>query len=162
MRQPSNGPVHDPDWCELITNHPSGGCVSVATWKKPPQWVLDRVNRDDEVSADQCRAYRAEWEQRYHLLYERPWFIERMLDDVWFFALLLNTGHHVIIECIEKITRDPATGTIWLDVRLHVYDDTQHGEKFCPGPRIGAVHEDRSSCSIRLDSVVAAYEVAST
>ena len=89
------------------------------------------------------------------------WFVERMMGDCWFFALLTNDG---IMICISTITdvRQAADGSIWLDVEL-LTDETFWVAKLREGGfKTLIAPSSRTTASINAAHVVAAFEIADT
>ncbi len=86
------------------------------------------------------------------------WFLERMIGDDWYFALVVSSGHTVFISCITAISSDGE----WIDVQLLDHVPSQAGKLFRPKNAILCTAGERSTASIRVNSVMVAYEVAST
>jgi hypothetical protein len=85
------------------------------------------------------------------------WFVPRMMDDCWSFALLLTTGHTVHITHITDV-RMTADG-LWLDVELA---DRMPLQANPATDRDILAPTSRTSASIYARHVVMAYETADT
>jgi hypothetical protein len=88
-----------------------------------------------------------------------PWFAQRMIDDVWYFGLLLVTGHTLAISCIDKIWQD-ASGNVWLDVTMLERDDRLR--RCFPDLEILDSPTKRQIATVNASHVVAAFELADT
>ncbi len=84
------------------------------------------------------------------------WFAGRMMADQWQFALLLSTGHTMLIRRIDAIHVSP-TGQTLIDVEMS--EDAP--EVSVPGTPFGSP-TGRTRATIGLAHVVAAFEVADT
>jgi len=89
------------------------------------------------------------------------WFVPRMMQDDWLFALLLTNGYALVIATITAVSR-AADGSIWLDVKLaepsgkaRLLPDKTPLKYLC-------APTDRLTASINAAHVVAAFEVAAT
>jgi hypothetical protein len=81
------------------------------------------------------------------------WYIDRMANDNWGFGLLLNFGSILAIERIEGVSDDGQ----WLEVSLLAQDgrpDQFNGHKV-----LYRIAGDRSSASVRVDQIQAAFEI---
>ena len=85
-----------------------------------------------------------------------PWFVERMMNDSWYFGLLLTTGAVAVIERITGIHE--YAGIVWIDVELGQKIDSP----LTAGNRQLLAPTSRTTASIRADSIVAALELADT
>lgn len=86
------------------------------------------------------------------------WFVPRMMDDNWFFGLLLTTGQTLAISQIDGVCQ-AADGSIWLKVTM--LDETYkhsvvHWENLIGAPT------SRLTASINAAHVVCAVELADT
>lgn len=81
------------------------------------------------------------------------WYVERMSRDYWGFGLLLRSGSILAIEQIIGVSDDRQ----WLEVTLlerSSRPDKIHGHEILYRPT-----DDRSSASVRVDQVQAAFEI---
>lgn len=85
------------------------------------------------------------------------WFMPRMMGDTWVFALLLITGHTMVITRIEGVSEDGA----WIDVTMFGSMPHEAGVLLSKEKAIVGL-PDRPTASVHVFSVVAAYELAST
>ncbi|ADE15880.1 hypothetical protein Nhal_2815 [Nitrosococcus halophilus Nc 4] len=91
------------------------------------------------------------------------WFIERMMNDTWFFGVLLDTGQMLGIEHINKV-RQAANGDVWIDVemlehrqfRVEYLPDSWKGVKLLCSPT------SRTDTSINTRHIVAVFDLADT
>lgn len=86
------------------------------------------------------------------------WFIPRMMEDVWFFGLLLSDGTLACIETILEV-RQAADGAVWLEVRLA--SEAGFGAERLQHRRLTAP-TSRNEASINAGHVMAAFELADT
>lgn len=111
--------------------------------------ILDEIMRPDEPSPPPWFTEQS-----------TPWLIERMTGDIWYFGLLLDTGHVLCISHISAIWR--GDGGIWLDVDLldelpfttkdHL---SRHQHlKFITAPT------SRCQASVQASKIIAAFELA--
>ena len=82
------------------------------------------------------------------------WYTRRMMDDDWLFGLQTNDGKLVVIRRINALSDDAE----WMDVQLAEEDDTAH-LKDDRHPLVFAVAGDRTTASIRISNIVAAYDL---
>src|SRR5690348_9325550 len=85
------------------------------------------------------------------------WFVSRMMDDCWSFALLLTTGDTVHITHITDV-RMTADG-LWIDVELATTAPIQARPTT---DRDIVAPTSRTSASIYARHIVMAYETADT
>lgn len=82
------------------------------------------------------------------------WYAPRMMDDHWLFALQTSDGRTYAVRRITAISDDQK----WMDVELATEDDARGvGDRY--GPLIVAVAEDRTRASLRIDHIVAAFDL---
>jgi hypothetical protein len=86
------------------------------------------------------------------------WFTERMLNDQWYFGLLLVTGEVIGIHCIRSVIQ-AGDGSIWIDAEMFEEDEGGH-EAF--GRKVRTAPTKRCAISINANQVVAAFELADT
>ena len=84
------------------------------------------------------------------------WFVGRMMDDVWYFGLMLTTGQTMGISNIRNVTKDKA-GEIWIDAKML---DVDHGQY--PIDILTAPCSERLDISINARHIVGAFEIAYT
>lgn len=85
-----------------------------------------------------------------------PWFMGRMLTDVWSFGLLMCDGTVIGIQAIEHI-KQTADGTIWIDVTL--MDSISWPDDFT---KKFVAPTSRLEASINTSHIMAAFELADT
>lgn len=83
------------------------------------------------------------------------WFTGRMIEDTWYFGLLMITGDVITIQCINSIEQD-ASGNLWLDATLYEQDPYNN----ISGHKIFDNECSRKKISINSSHVVAAFELA--
>ena len=83
-----------------------------------------------------------------------PWFIPRMMGDEWVFGLLLTTGQILVITHIYKIRRG------FVDVKMATKGTVSEAYEV-KLPLLYA-HTDRLTASVKVDHIVAAFELADT
>lgn len=83
------------------------------------------------------------------------WFTTRMMDDHWYFGLTTTSGRMVAISHVNSVSMDSK----WMDVELLTIDNLP---KCCPQDTIAAVSGDRTTATVRIDSIVSAQELAHT
>jgi arginase family enzyme len=103
--------------------------------------------------------YAEHLEEAYKLL--PTWFVGRMMDDNWHFALILSTGHALYVENIRYVRR-AADNSIWIDAHLYSQKDADtHSWQIKDTKLIGAP-TSRGTVSINAEHVVYAVEMADT
>jgi len=87
------------------------------------------------------------------------WFVSRMMTDVWYFGLILDSGFGLAIDRITRVTR-AADGSIWLDVNML---DQPTAKRLCPPSMtlVGAPSK-RTAASVAATHVVWALELTDT
>lgn len=153
-----NGPAFDPNWCQLITNHPDGGSIPVCQWDVKPQLIQEAVERGRDAlfeRGDECGE---------QLL--PGWITDRMMHDVWSFGLLLKGEPPLVvaIQTLEKIYED-GQGNHWCDVRLIADNgEIQYLQealsKWLPGARLVGAPTGRELGTLRMDQIVFGFELA--
>ena len=88
----------------------------------------------------------------------QPWFVARM-TDCWGFALITAHDLTFLITSVHEVERDEC-GVAWLRVELRPID-TIGRDRDLPGTLVFATC-DRTTASIRMDSVIAAVEMWDT
>jgi hypothetical protein len=89
------------------------------------------------------------------------WFVPRMMDDTWSFALLTVSGQAILIDHIEAV-HQAADGGLWLDVSL-LESGSGWEESLCRmGLQIITAPTDRTTASINAAHIVTAFEIANT
>lgn len=87
------------------------------------------------------------------------WFTERMMDDVWYFGLVLTNGDVLGIRTIEKIRQDK-NGTIWIDALMLAGEDTVLYLKHHPFKgRLILAPAEREYISINASHIMYAVEL---
>jgi hypothetical protein len=84
------------------------------------------------------------------------WFLERMMNDQWCFALLTVTGHTIFIEKVYSISSDGK----WIDAELLTEIPFEFKDHDPKKAILGL--KGRERVSIQVPTIVAAYEAAST
>jgi hypothetical protein len=84
-----------------------------------------------------------------------PWFVGRLMTDDWLFGLLLVTGETLVVRRIERLY-GTFKGTMWMDVELSQDLPLQGPKNVIIAPT------ERTSCSVNVDYVIAAFELADT
>jgi hypothetical protein len=83
----------------------------------------------------------------------------RYQNDVWYFGILLVTGHTLVIECIENVYRE------YIKVIMHtkdVVDDLCKINGYDAESFQGAPCQGRTRAVIRKDNIVMITELANT
>ena len=83
------------------------------------------------------------------------WYMDRMMDERWWFGLHMTNGSVIAICNIEAISDDGK----WIDVELLTSDELPDDLK---GKYVTAVVDDRRSASIQIDKIVMAYELVTS
>lgn len=83
------------------------------------------------------------------------WYTKRMMQDQWYFGLQTSDGHVIAISRIKSISDDGQ----WMDVELLTTDEAPDlaGRKL-----VTAVADDRREASIKISSIVAAYDIVTS
>lgn len=84
------------------------------------------------------------------------WFTWRMMTDHWTFGLLTDTGVTIVVDHISRVVQ-ASDGTLWLDVEMASRTPLQGGEL-----TLFTSPTNRTSASISVSHVVAAFELADT
>ena len=90
-----------------------------------------------------------------------PWFIPRMMHDTWSFGLLLDNG---LIMCITHISDiKEVYGQQYVDVEMDtsIPAEALHLKRI-DSSRFLIAPTERTTASVRLASIVAAFDLAST
>ncbi len=88
------------------------------------------------------------------------WFVPRMMDDEWYFGLLLVTGHTLAISNIQEIHQD-AGGNLWLDVTM-LREFPWTCNPAIPTRKAMSAPTSRLTASVAAASIVLAFELADT
>ena len=82
-------------------------------------------------------------------------YTKRMMQDQWYFGLQTSDGHVIAISRIKSISDDGQ----WMDVELLTTDEAPDlaGRKL-----VTAVADDRREASIKISSIVAAYDIVTS
>ncbi len=83
------------------------------------------------------------------------WYTKRMMQDQWYFGLQTSDGHVIAISRITSISDDGQ----WMDVELLTKDEVQ---QFNGRNLIAAVADDRREASIKINNIVAAYDIVTS
>lgn len=133
------------EWTAIINEHPH-------VWDGLPEDCDDKIVATEENPFADLTA-------------DLPaWFTERMMTDCWMFGLLTTSGDIIMIESMTKIVH-AADGSLWADVKFHE-ESGSHGWAE-PWEKMGyrvlkhPLH-DRRDGTIRMDSIVCAFEMANT
>ena len=83
------------------------------------------------------------------------WYTKRMMQDQWYFGLQTSDGHVIAISRITSISDDGQ----WMDVELLTKDEVPQldGRNL-----IAAVANDRRDASIKINNIVAAYDIVTS
>jgi len=81
------------------------------------------------------------------------WWVERMMDDEWYFGLLTTDGSIIAFSNISNISDDGK----WLDITLMMKDELPENSE--EKSYITAVADDRRKASVQMDKVVMAYDI---
>jgi hypothetical protein len=87
---------------------------------------------------------------------EEVWFMRRMMNDEWSFGLLTSNDTVICISRINGI-HEP-----WIDVDLLPHDEHINAVLRKWGLHPVFALTSRLTCSVRLDTIVAAFELADT
>lgn len=85
------------------------------------------------------------------------WYSTRMKQDWWLFGLQTDDGRVIVIRTINTISSDGA----WMDVELATDKEVGHVPDMYQ-PLITAIAYDRRDASIRISSIVAAYDLVTS
>lgn len=85
------------------------------------------------------------------------WYSKRMMQDSWLFGLQTDDGRVLAIRTINAVSDDG----VWMDVELATDDKVDHVPDMYQ-PLITAIAEDRINASIRISSIVAAYDLVTS
>lgn len=83
------------------------------------------------------------------------WYTKRMMQDDWYFGLQTSDGHVIAIRNIRSISDDGN----WMDVELLTKDEVP---KLDGRNLITAVADDRREASVKISSIVAAYDIVTS
>lgn len=83
------------------------------------------------------------------------WYTKRMMRDQWYFGLQTSDGNVIAISRIRSISDDGQ----WMDVELLTKDEVQ---EFDGRTYIVAVADDRREASIKINNIVAAYDIVTS
>lgn len=83
------------------------------------------------------------------------WYTKRMMGDQWYFGLQTIDGYVIAVQRIKAISDDG----MWMDVELLMDDETP---KLLDRKLITAVADDRRIASIKISSIVAAYDIVTS
>jgi hypothetical protein len=89
------------------------------------------------------------------------WFVPRMMDDVWSFALLTTDLVAILITTITNVNQ-AKDGSIWLTVDLMPDDDFWALRLRERGLRTLGAPTSRTTASINASHIIAAFEIADT
>jgi hypothetical protein len=107
------------------------------------------------MTNDPLQEYQDRIERARRLL--PTWFVPRMMDDEWFFGLLLVTGRTLRITHIDDVHR-AADGSLWIDASMEDPPDNfskrEEGHLYAPTSRL--------TVSVNAAHIVAAFELADT
>lgn len=83
------------------------------------------------------------------------WYTKRMMEDQWYFGLQTSDGHAIAISKITAISDDGQ----WMDVELLTKEEVPQldGRNL-----IAAVADDRREASIKINNIVAAYDIVTS
>lgn len=82
------------------------------------------------------------------------WFVPRMMEDTWFFGLLLSTGRVLAIEHINEV-HQAADGSLWIDIDMC-------GDPVNAWPSVIHAPTSRTRASVNVAHIVCALELADT
>ena len=82
------------------------------------------------------------------------WYTRRMMGDDWLFGLQTNDGKLIVIRRIIALSDDAE----WMDVQLAEESDTADISED-RHPLVFAVAGDRTTASIRISNIIAAYDL---
>ena len=86
------------------------------------------------------------------------WFIPRMMDDVWYFGILLITGQVLAAQHIDSVSQ-AVNGDIWIDITL--CDDVPLSDSF-GNIRVTLAPTSRLTASVNVSHIVTVVELADT
>jgi len=84
------------------------------------------------------------------------WYTQRMMDDSWWFGLQMADGKVVAMSKILSISDDGQ----WMDVEPLAPDDLPRRDDVAQF--VCAVADDRRGASLRIDKIVAAYDLVTS
>ena len=82
------------------------------------------------------------------------WYTERMMQDWWLFGLQMTNGQLIAVNQIISISSDG----VWMDVILATEDEIAHVDQRYH-PITVAVSADRRDSSLRIDHIMAAFDL---
>ena len=83
------------------------------------------------------------------------WYTKRMMQDEWYFGLQTSDGHVIAIRNIRSVSDDGQ----WMDVELLTREEVP---KLDGHNLITAVADDRREASVKIDNIVAAYDIVTS
>lgn len=151
---------------KIIPIHPRSPMVSLFREFRDKETSGDDVSSNpfDEMDDEEFAPISDEWEkeQEQSVLNLPAWFINRMIDDEWYFAFLLVTGEYLLFSHIDKVVQS-ADGTLWIDVRLLPANHCDGWiSEWASKLKIFVPPTSRDCCSINASHIVCAFEIADT
>lgn len=83
------------------------------------------------------------------------WYTKRMMRDEWYFGLQTSDGHVIAIRNIRSVSDDGQ----WMDVELLTREEVP---KLDGHNLITAVADDLREASVKIDNIVAAYDIVTS